>query len=80
MAEAGFWKTVSSSITDRVKNFLAPEKSEVELNALQKTKEVKAMQAAEDAVKAFEAAPDEKWKAVDEATARFKKEIKDGQG
>ena len=80
MADEGFWGTVSNAITDRVKNFLAPEKSEVELNALQKTKEVKAMQAAEDAVKAFEAAPDEKWQAVDEATARFKKEIKDGQG
>ena len=76
--EAGFWKTVGDAFTDRIKKFLAPEKSEVELAALQKAKEVKAMQAAEDAVKAFEAAPDEKWTAVNTATARYKKETKNG--
>lgn len=72
MADEGFWKTVGDSITDRIKNILAPEKSEVEINALQKAKEVKAMQEAENAVKAFEPADDAKWQAVDAATARFK--------
>lgn len=79
MADEGFWKTVGNAITDRVKSFLAPEKSEVELAALQKAKEISAMQKAEDAAKAFEVAPDEKWKAVNDATARYtSKEKQDG--
>lgn len=72
MADKGFWGTVGEAFTDRIKKFLTPEKSEVELAALQKAKEVEAMQKAENAVKAFEAAPDEKWKAVNDATARYK--------
>lgn len=79
MADEGFWKTVGNAVTDRVKKFLTPEKSEVELAALQKAKEISAMQKAEDAAKAFEAAPDEKWKAVNDATARYtSKEKQDG--
>ena len=70
--EAGFWKTVGDAFTDRIKKFLAPEKSEVEINALQKAKEIEAMQKAENAVKAFEPAGDDKWKAVDAATTRYK--------
>jgi hypothetical protein len=72
MADKGFWGTVGEAFTDRIKKFLTPEKSEVELAALQKAKEVEAMQKAENAVKAFEAAPDDKWKAVNDATARYK--------
>lgn len=78
MAE-GFWGTVGEAFTDRIKKFLAPEKSEVEIAALQKAKEITAMQKAEDAAKAFEAAPDEKWTAVNTATARYtSKEKQDG--
>lgn len=71
MAE-GFWGTVGEAFTDRIKKFLTPEKSEVEIAALQKAKEITAMQKAEDAAKAFEPAGDDKWTAVDTATARYK--------
>jgi hypothetical protein len=72
MAEAGFWETVSDAFTGCIKNLLTPEKSEVEVKAAQKAAEIKALQAAENAAKAFEAAPAEKWQAVDTATARYK--------
>lgn len=71
-SEEGFWKTVSDSVANRIKTFLAPEKSEVELKAAQKAAEVKAMQKAEDAAKAFQPATAEQWQAVDAATARYK--------
>lgn len=70
--EAGFWKTVGDAFTGCIKSLLTPEKSEVELKAAQKAAEVKAMQKAEDAAKAFQPATAEQWQAVDAATARYK--------
>lgn len=75
MSDKGFWKTVgeiNQNLADRVKDFLAPERSEMELKAKQKAAEIAAMQKAEDAAKSFQPASDEQWSAVDKATERFK--------
>ena len=71
----GFWKTVgeiNQNLADRVKDFLAPERSEVELNAKKRAAEIAAMQKAEDAAKSYQPASDDQWAVVDKATARFK--------